>query len=82
LHKGDKEREKRDILEFKIKNIMEQQRRAAEEERLRLEAGEDGMSQRSSVVSPRVDESAANAGKVSQPDMSVAGSQPLNKSQQ
>jgi len=38
------------------------------------------MSQRSSVVSPRPDESAANM-KASQPDMSV-GSQPLNKSQQ
>jgi hypothetical protein len=70
MNKNDKEREKRDILEFKIKQVMEQQRRAAEEERLRLEAGDDTLSQRSSVMSPRPDESAANM-KASQPDMSV-----------
>lgn len=78
MNKNDKEREKRDILEFKIKQVMEQQRRAAEEERLRLEAGDDGASQRSSVISPRQDESAANI-KASQPEMSVGS---VDKSRQ
>jgi len=62
-HKQAKRDSNREIHEFKIKHMLEKQKREEEEDAAkRAEAAAD-QSQRSSVKSPRLDESAADVKK-------------------